>query len=141
MIEADQHQQSYLGDEAEGRLREGAPGKQAPPSGKSVQEPSESDQSPLPLQYAEHAVEESLYGRVRGDEDRKDDGLFLLQDIKSNLSAANLGGISSKAGVINENEEIRVGEKYHKSLHIKASSLEQLVGNLSGGNQQKVSGA
>lgn len=72
-------------------------------------------------------------------EDRKDDGLFLLQDIKSNISAANLGGISSKAGVINENEEIRVGEKYHKSLHIKASSLEQLVGNLSGGNQQKVS--
>ncbi len=29
-------------------------------------------------------------------EDRKDDGLFLLQDIKSNISAANLGGISSK---------------------------------------------
>ncbi|MFP3361204.1 ABC transporter ATP-binding protein, partial [Planococcus sp. SIMBA_143] len=71
-------------------------------------------------------------------EDRKDDGLFLLQDIKSNISAANLGGISTK-GIINDNEEIKVAERYHSSLHIKASSLEQLVGNLSGGNQQKVS--
>lgn len=71
-------------------------------------------------------------------EDRKDDGLFLLQDIKSNISAANLKGISNK-GVINENEEIKMAEQYKESLHIKASSLEQLVGNLSGGNQQKVS--
>jgi putative multiple sugar transport system ATP-binding protein len=71
-------------------------------------------------------------------EDRKDDGLFLLQDIKSNISAANLGGISNN-GIINDNEEIKVAERYHSSLHIKASSLEQLVGNLSGGNQQKVS--
>lgn len=71
-------------------------------------------------------------------EDRKGDGLFLLQDIKSNISAANLKGISSN-GVVNENEEIKVGDSYKKSLHIKASSIEQIVGNLSGGNQQKVS--
>lgn len=71
-------------------------------------------------------------------EDRKGDGLFLLQDIKSNISAANLNGIA-KNGVINLNEEIKVGDKYKGSLHIKASSLEQIVGNLSGGNQQKVS--
>lgn len=71
-------------------------------------------------------------------EDRKGDGLFLLQDIKSNITAANLKGISS-SGVINDNEEIKVADGYKDSLHIKASSLEQLVGNLSGGNQQKVS--
>ncbi|MCM3619849.1 sugar ABC transporter ATP-binding protein [Sutcliffiella horikoshii] len=71
-------------------------------------------------------------------EDRKDDGLFLLQDIKNNITAANLKGIATK-GVINDNEEIKVSEQYKQSLHIKASSLEQLVGNLSGGNQQKVS--
>jgi putative multiple sugar transport system ATP-binding protein len=62
----------------------------------------------------------------------------LLQDIKSNISAANLKGISIK-GVINDNEEIKIADKYKDSLHIKTSSLEQLVGNLSGGNQQKVS--
>ncbi|MEI5908574.1 sugar ABC transporter ATP-binding protein [Bacillus spongiae] len=71
-------------------------------------------------------------------EDRKGDGLFLLQDIKQNISAANLKGISSN-GLINENEEIKVSESYKDSLGIKASSIQQLVGKLSGGNQQKVS--
>lgn len=71
-------------------------------------------------------------------EDRKGAGLFLSQDIKQNISVGNLKEISS-SGVINENEEIKVAEEYKENLTIKASSLEQLVGNLSGGNQQKVS--
>ncbi|MBS4218398.1 sugar ABC transporter ATP-binding protein [Bacillus sp. FJAT-49711] len=71
-------------------------------------------------------------------EDRKGDGLFLLQDIKNNISAANLNGISAN-GIINQNEEIKIADHYKHSLGIKASSLQQLVGNLSGGNQQKVS--
>ncbi|MFN7252617.1 MAG: ATP-binding cassette domain-containing protein [Anaerobacillus sp.] len=71
-------------------------------------------------------------------EDRKGDGLFLIQDIKNNISAANLKGISSN-GVINHNEEIKIADHYKNSLYIKAPSLEQIVGNLSGGNQQKVS--
>lgn len=71
-------------------------------------------------------------------EDRKGNGLFLLQDITQNVSAAKLTGISNK-GIINDNEEIKVAEHYKQSLHIKASSIEQLVGKLSGGNQQKVS--
>lgn len=71
-------------------------------------------------------------------EDRKGDGLFLAQDILKNISVANLHEIST-SGVINENEEIKVAEAYKKDLTIKASSIEQLVGNLSGGNQQKVS--
>ncbi|MCL6459361.1 MAG: sugar ABC transporter ATP-binding protein [Gorillibacterium sp.] len=71
-------------------------------------------------------------------EDRKGDGLFLIQDIKQNISAANLRGISSH-GVINTNEEVKISNEYKSSLNIKAPSVEQLVGNLSGGNQQKVS--
>lgn len=71
-------------------------------------------------------------------EDRKGDGLFLIQDIKSNVSAANLRGIASH-GVINDNEEVKVANEYKSSLYIKAPSVEQIVGNLSGGNQQKVS--
>ncbi len=71
-------------------------------------------------------------------EDRKGNGLFLLQDIKSNISVAHLKGITSN-GVVNLNEEVKVANQYKESLHIKASSLEQRVGNLSGGNQQKVS--
>jgi len=71
-------------------------------------------------------------------EDRKGDGLFLLQDIKSNVSAANLHGIA-RGGVINQNEEVKIANEYKKSMNVKAPSVEQIVGNLSGGNQQKVS--
>ncbi|MEK3883231.1 sugar ABC transporter ATP-binding protein [Paenibacillus sp. PL2-23] len=71
-------------------------------------------------------------------EDRKGDGLFLTQDIKSNVVAANLKGISSR-GVINENEEVIIANEYKGSMHVKAPSVEQIVGKLSGGNQQKVS--
>ncbi|WP_046226342.1 sugar ABC transporter ATP-binding protein [Paenibacillus dauci] len=71
-------------------------------------------------------------------EDRKGDGLFLIQDIKSNVTVANLKQISP-GGVVNENEEVQVASGYKNSMYIKASSIEQTVGNLSGGNQQKVS--
>lgn len=71
-------------------------------------------------------------------EDRKGDGLFLIQDIKNNVTVANLQGISTN-GIINENEEVKVANTYKDSLYVKAPSVEQIVGNLSGGNQQKVS--
>ena len=71
-------------------------------------------------------------------EDRKAEGLILLQDIKSNITLANLKSLAMK-GVINNNEEINKGEYYRKSLDIRTPSIEQLTLNLSGGNQQKVS--
>lgn len=71
-------------------------------------------------------------------EDRKKEGLILLQDIKNNISLANLKGISTN-GIVNDNEEIQVGESYRTSLDIKTPSIEQITRNLSGGNQQKVS--
>ncbi|GGG22395.1 sugar ABC transporter ATP-binding protein [Paenibacillus abyssi] len=71
-------------------------------------------------------------------EDRKGNGLFLAQDIKSNITAAHLRGIST-SGVINDNEEVKIASEYKNSMHIKAPSVIQLVGKLSGGNQQKVS--
>ncbi|WP_413375852.1 ATP-binding cassette domain-containing protein [Alkalihalobacillus sp. 1P02AB] len=90
------------------------------------------------LSAFKHPVDAINAGIAYVSEDRKGDGLFLIQDIKSNISAANLKGIS-KNGVINQNEEIKIADVYKKSLTIKAPSLEQIVGNLSGGNQQKVS--
>ncbi|MEQ6389062.1 sugar ABC transporter ATP-binding protein [Bacillaceae bacterium S4-13-58] len=71
-------------------------------------------------------------------EDRKGDGLFLLQDIRNNISIGNLKQLSSR-GIVNENEEIKIAEEYRESLGVKSPSIQQLVGNLSGGNQQKVS--
>ena len=70
-------------------------------------------------------------------EDRKEYGLVLIDHIKGNTTLANLKKIS-KAGIINENEEILVAEDLRKRLNIKCSGILQKTGNLSGGNQQKV---
>ena len=71
-------------------------------------------------------------------EDRKGDGLILIDDIKQNITLANLKALA-KNGVIDENEEIKVANDYKESLTIKAPSIEMKTGKLSGGNQQKVS--
>ncbi len=71
-------------------------------------------------------------------EDRKGNGLILIDDVKHNISLANLKEITS-GGVINENEEILIANKYRSELNIKTPSIQQKVRNLSGGNQQKVS--
>jgi putative multiple sugar transport system ATP-binding protein len=70
-------------------------------------------------------------------EDRKGDGLILIQDVKQNITLANLQEIAIN-GVVDENAEIKVANEYRESLNIKTPSVEQLVSNLSGGNQQKV---
>jgi putative multiple sugar transport system ATP-binding protein len=71
-------------------------------------------------------------------EDRKAKGLILIQDVKQNITLANLYEIA-KRGVVDNEAEIRVANDYRTSLNIKTPSIEQRVGNLSGGNQQKVS--
>jgi putative multiple sugar transport system ATP-binding protein len=71
-------------------------------------------------------------------EDRKAAGLILIQDVKRNITLANLREIA-KRSVVNGNAEVQVAESYRTSLNIKTPSVEQRVGNLSGGNQQKVS--
>jgi putative multiple sugar transport system ATP-binding protein len=71
-------------------------------------------------------------------EDRKKYGLVLINDLKWNMSLASLLSRFSKHAVINANEEIHVTEEYRKRINIKANSIEQIVGSLSGGNQQKV---
>lgn len=71
-------------------------------------------------------------------EDRKGDGLILIQDVKQNVTLANLKSIADR-GIVNQNAEIKVANEYRKALNIKTPSIEQKVQNLSGGNQQKVS--
>ena len=70
-------------------------------------------------------------------EDRKGNGLVLSQSIKVNTSLANLDALASHT-VIDGDKEYAVAEDYREKLRIKTPSVEQLVGNLSGGNQQKV---
>ncbi len=71
-------------------------------------------------------------------EDRKGDGLILIQDVKQNITLANLKAIASRS-IVDRNAEIQVASEYKESINIKTPTVEQKVGNLSGGNQQKVS--
>lgn len=70
-------------------------------------------------------------------EDRKGNGLVLTNPIKINTTLANLEEISSK-GIIDQDKEYQVAVEYKDKLRTKTPSVEQNVGNLSGGNQQKV---
>ncbi len=70
-------------------------------------------------------------------EDRKQYGLLLEDDIRQNISLANLAGIA-KSGVVDEERERQVAEEYRGNLRIRSANIFQKALNLSGGNQQKV---
>jgi len=70
-------------------------------------------------------------------EDRKGLGLVLDDEIVRNTTLANLPAVA-RNGVIQPEEEVRVAEKYRKAMNIRTPHVFQKVGNLSGGNQQKV---
>jgi putative multiple sugar transport system ATP-binding protein len=71
-------------------------------------------------------------------EDRKGDGLVLINDIKTNMTMAALSKYFAHNGIVNSNDEIVSAEEYKKKINVKANSIDQSVGSLSGGNQQKV---
>lgn len=70
-------------------------------------------------------------------ENRKEDGLVLNLDICQNTSLTVLDKIIS-GGFLDRKKEKGLTKNYISSLKIKASSCTQIVGKLSGGNQQKV---
>ena len=71
-------------------------------------------------------------------EDRAHNGLALNRSINENLVITNLN-LSSKGGIRNFGNEAKVGQELIDKFRIKLSSAIQLVRELSGGNQQKVS--
>ena len=70
-------------------------------------------------------------------EDRKSLGLILNDDIKHNVTLANLPGIAWR-GVIDDRKEATIAAQYRSKLNIRSSGILQKTLNLSGGNQQKV---
>ncbi|RMD76956.1 MAG: ATP-binding cassette domain-containing protein, partial [Chloroflexi bacterium] len=84
-----------------------------------------------------HPREAIAAGMAYVSEDRKAKGLVLIQDVRQNITLANLRALATN-GVIDRNAEIQIAENYRKSLNIKTPTIEQQVANLSGGNQQKV---
>jgi putative multiple sugar transport system ATP-binding protein len=76
-------------------------------------------------------------GIAYATEDRKRYGLNLIADVRTNVSAAALDKLA-QAGWVNGHEEIKVAETSRRDLNIKTRTVLDVVGTLSGGNQQKV---
>ncbi|MBU9725999.1 sugar ABC transporter ATP-binding protein [Diplocloster modestus] len=70
-------------------------------------------------------------------EDRKVEGLNLSMSIKDNVIMASVDKIS-RCGVIGRKKRTSIPEELKENLRIVTPSINQMVGNLSGGNQQKV---
>jgi len=71
-------------------------------------------------------------------EDRKRDGLLLPQPIRVNTTLCTLGRHARAGGWLDHRSETATTETFRNRLHVQCVSPEQMVGELSGGNQQKV---
>lgn len=72
------------------------------------------------------------------NEDRKQKGVLLSLPVSQNITLTNLRSISNPFGFISKKCENKIADDLIAKLKIKVSNREMFVGNLSGGNQQKV---
>jgi len=93
------------------------------------------ENKPLKIKSEKDAI---AAGITYVSEDRKKDGLILGMSVKENISLASMKQLT-KGIMINHKEEKRVAKEFIGSLSIKTPSENQLIKNLSSGNQQKVS--
>ena len=85
-----------------------------------------------------HSIEDAIKHKIAYvTEDRKGNGLILSNPIKINTTLSNMDAVSSHK-VIDKDKEFLIADEYREKLKTKCPSVEQNVGNLSGGNQQKV---
>ncbi|MDQ0393332.1 sugar ABC transporter ATP-binding protein [Labrys monachus] len=84
--------------------------------------------------YADAVAE----GVVYLSENRKTEGVFLDLSIAANISALDLGRVSSRLGALDFRKETNQARLLGRRVNLKAGSLSDPVSTLSGGNQQKV---
>lgn len=82
-------------------------------------------------------IEAMKHGIALVPEDRKAEGLYKVQSVRYNSTIEVLGDFI-KGIFVNADKEEEITQKYIDMLSTKTPSQEQLIGNLSGGNQQKV---
>ena len=81
--------------------------------------------------------EEAIHhGLAYVTEDRKTNGLILDESIRFNTTLSRMDKVC-RGGIIDVDKEIQVAEEMKEEMGTKAPSIEQRIGNLSGGNQQK----
>ena len=90
---------------------------------------------PMELKSVRDAIDNCL---AYVSEDRKTYGLVLIDNIKFNMTLSALHRFFSRRGIVDQREETVKAEEYRRRINVKTTSVEQRVGALSGGNQQKV---
>jgi len=93
------------------------------------------DGKPTRLTTSEQAINRGI---AYVTEDRQRNGLVLIQDVKFNMTLPDLANLTS-GPFIDDAKEIPAARKFFEDVDVRARSIEQVVGTLSGGNQQKVS--
>jgi ribose transport system ATP-binding protein len=93
------------------------------------------DGRPLRVRHPKRAI---AAGLLLAPEDRRLHGLVLSDSVLRNLSLPNLLSLSGPLGWVFGGRERRLARDMAARLNVKASGLWQVVGQLSGGNQQKV---
>src|SRR5690606_28813254 len=71
-------------------------------------------------------------------EDRRKEGVILPFSIAQNIGLPNLAQLSNTSGIIDARKERALATRLASELGVKAVSVDQTAGTLSGGNQQKV---
>ncbi|QIM64351.1 sugar ABC transporter ATP-binding protein [Frederiksenia canicola] len=71
-------------------------------------------------------------------EDRKLNGVAVRMSIRENITMAAMDKVTDGLGIISTAQELEASDTFIKKMEIKTPTPEQLVNNLSGGNQQKV---
>jgi len=92
---------------------------------------------PVRIRDMHEALSKHRIGYI--SEDRKAEGLILMHSVRKNIAITIWQKLANALGLIGNGVETRAVEPFVKRLEIRTPSLGQLVGNLSGGNQQKVS--
>ena len=95
------------------------------------------DGTPVRIRSVRDALQRFGIGYVT--ENRKEEGVFLLQPITRNIAVTIWSKLTAFAGFVPYRRERDAVAEYVEALDIRISSQDQLAGQLSGGNQQKVS--
>jgi ribose transport system ATP-binding protein len=94
-------------------------------------------ESSIPRRFR-HPSEAVAAGLAMVTEDRKQNGVLLPQSIRVNTTLSSMWNQFSAAGVIRRQAEEQMALSMCASLETQCTGIEQVVGTLSGGNQQKV---
>ena len=90
---------------------------------------------PVNIDSPSKAIEQGLAFLT---EDRKKSGLFLVLSVVENMSIVNLSEYINKKGFVSHGQMAQDCMDQIKKLNIKTPTMDQIINNLSGGNQQKV---